>query len=913
MPATIRPQSSLLILLALLGTVASAAEPMVETWRAEYASERGGEDEAGAAVVDSQGRTTIVATAVPFGLMEGLVFGLLADPGPRELFVLQVDAGGRERWRRKPPLGGFEDLGIHDTRMGPGDSIEILLTTESSPNCRTLLLRLDAEGEELGAPELVQEGPCDGAWARFARFLAGPGGENRLSLDVRPFDVRQEAEIFGRKNGAWELLFTLPTTWLIPGPEGELWAASNDGSRLARYSALGEQLLVLDLAGRVTGLIVDDTGNAIFREVAFESTLLRKISPDGRLIWERQFENPYGAMAAGADGRTFVVGSERVASVSGDGEMLWETVAPRDVSWLNAWLVPAPDGVVYVLSHPVTATRVSATGEVLWSATSSVAGPPQCGGFLGGSLVGADGELQIAGTSYPLPFLKGCTEGDLFVARFGPDGDEPWSARIDTPGRGDLAAAIETDAGGNVFVAARHAGSGPAILKYDESGRELWRREFLPGLEDYGDVFLAVTDDGTAALGHGTSLRAMSPDGDLLWKTVEPLDRSDSLGALGVAGLATGPDERIYVVRARYFNVGDRSSELSAYSRTGEELWYLGLPDGPTKPHVDRDGNVVVSGHVVDPRGSTGEVRTLKISPDGEVLWSVSEVVPHITGTAGIALGPDGSLAVAFAHSGPFIDDSRDDVVQVFNYYAHGELRWTGSWSAPSYAQARLGVSMSGLTSLLLFHRPNFAELIVVDGDGTTIGSHQLPQTLSAALAVSRDGSVYVLANDGDRDLQLLGFSASGDLERREALEGDPDGLPGSAAWAGAVAIDDVGDVLVTGTLDYRVVTLRYTRAPSRFLRGDSNADGGVDISDAISIIGFLFLGEPATLACRESADSNNDGTIDISDGIYLLSWLFTGGPEPVAPGPADRPCGVDPDEIGSPGDLGCMEYPPCW
>jgi ELWxxDGT repeat protein len=97
-----------------------------------------------------------------------------------------------------------------------------------------------------------------------------------------------------------------------------------------------------------------------------------------------------------------------------------------------------------------------------------------------------------------------------------------------------------------------------------------------------------------------------------------------------------------------------------------------------------------------------------------------------------------------------------------------------------------------------------------------------------------------------------------------------------------------------------------------RFHRGDPDSSGTIDISDGITIFGFLFLGNPATLSCKESADANNDGRIDISDGIYLLNWLFIGGPAPAAPGPTGMPCGFDPDPPGSPGDLGCGSYDPC-
>jgi hypothetical protein len=95
------------------------------------------------------------------------------------------------------------------------------------------------------------------------------------------------------------------------------------------------------------------------------------------------------------------------------------------------------------------------------------------------------------------------------------------------------------------------------------------------------------------------------------------------------------------------------------------------------------------------------------------------------------------------------------------------------------------------------------------------------------------------------------------------------------------------------------------------FHRGDSNADGRVDVSDAPHLLDHLFLGL-ATPQCREAADVNNDGILNISDPIALLYYLFLGGAPPPAPGPAPGPCGRDPDLRGSRGDLGCDLYDQC-
>src|SRR6266545_1437379 len=80
------------------------------------------------------------------------------------------------------------------------------------------------------------------------------------------------------------------------------------------------------------------------------------------------------------------------------------------------------------------------------------------------------------------------------------------------------------------------------------------------------------------------------------------------------------------------------------------------------------------------------------------------------------------------------------------------------------------------------------------------------------------------------------------------------------------------------------------------FLRGDANAGGEVDISDAISTLAFLFSGSRAP-ACSDAADANDDGRIDITDPIFTLDFLFLGGVVPPAPYPA---CGPDltPDEL---------------
>ena len=91
---------------------------------------------------------------------------------------------------------------------------------------------------------------------------------------------------------------------------------------------------------------------------------------------------------------------------------------------------------------------------------------------------------------------------------------------------------------------------------------------------------------------------------------------------------------------------------------------------------------------------------------------------------------------------------------------------------------------------------------------------------------------------------------------------------------------------------------------PVVFVRGDPNGDRKVDISDAIQMLTFQFLGTPQ-FGCQDSADANDDGRVNISDAVAILHHLFRGAgflPEPAGE------CGVDPTDDG----LACPAHGAC-
>ena len=79
--------------------------------------------------------------------------------------------------------------------------------------------------------------------------------------------------------------------------------------------------------------------------------------------------------------------------------------------------------------------------------------------------------------------------------------------------------------------------------------------------------------------------------------------------------------------------------------------------------------------------------------------------------------------------------------------------------------------------------------------------------------------------------------------------------------------------------------------AGGRQLPGDVNQDGRVDVSDPVALLRHLFIGSPERLACGDGSagdpanvaalDGNGDGGVNLSDAVHVLDFLFRGGSPP--------------------------------
>ena len=193
-------------------------------------------------------------------------------------------------------------------------------------------------------------------------------------------------------------------------------------------------------------------------------------------------------------------------------------------------------------------------------------------------------------------------------------------------------------------------------------------------------------------------------------------------------------------------------------------------------------------------------------------------------------------------------------------------------------------------------------------------------------IALLPTGELNVVFDPFAVDARVLARSvdASGLAPRIAAQDLDGDGLPDVAVTArstltvlrgsangleapvrisvgdtprGVIFVDVTGDGRLdavtadSGSEAVSILVGENTTSADRFRRGDVDADLDVGLTDAVVLLGGLFLGR-GPVACPDAADADDDGRISVSDAIYLLGYRFRGGPPPPDPGPDH--CGLD-------------------
>ena len=95
----------------------------------------------------------------------------------------------------------------------------------------------------------------------------------------------------------------------------------------------------------------------------------------------------------------------------------------------------------------------------------------------------------------------------------------------------------------------------------------------------------------------------------------------------------------------------------------------------------------------------------------------------------------------------------------------------------------------------------------------------------------------------------------------------------------------EVSDLNMSSTVEAGIDSVHVTSliCESDYICGDVNSDLSVNVSDAVFIINYVFIGGAAPDPIFVG-DTNCDGAVNVSDGVYIINYVFIGGYAPCDP-----------------------------
>jgi len=266
---------------------------------------------------------------------------------------------------------------------------------------------------------------------------------------------------------------------------------------------------------------------------------IRKYDGLGNEVWTRQFgtsDYDFGYVTVDASGNVYVVGNT-YGTLPGQSSSGWADAFVR---------------------------KYDGSGNELWTRQFGSSGSEY---LAGDAAIDASGNVYVAGDTYgTLPGQLSSGDRDVFIRKYDGLGNEVWTRQFGSSSE-DWANRMALDASGNVYFSGGTYGALPAqassgsydvfVRKYDESGNELWTRQFGSSAGDLGYVTL------------------------------------DASGNVYVAGFTEG-------ALPGQLSSGDRDVFIRKYDGSGNEIWTRQFgsssEDCPMRAVLDASGNVYVTG-----------------------------------------------------------------------------------------------------------------------------------------------------------------------------------------------------------------------------------------------------------------------------------------------------------------------------
>ena len=432
---------------------------------------------------------------------------------------------------------------------------------------------------------------------------------------------------------------------------------------------------------------------------------------------------------------------------------------------------------------------------------------------------------------------------DYATIKYKSDGETQWVKRYNGPGNGDdEATAVAVDTNCNVLVTGWSTGSGTgtdfATIKYDDDGNTKWVQRFngpangadqatAIAVDESGNVYVTGWSTG---IGTGPDITTIKYDKDGNTKWVRWFSGSGDDRATAIAVDKNG---NVYVTGFSSNSGTGADYTTIKYNSNGDTEW-VRTYNGPINDfdranalRVDDAGNVYITGFITtianQGEGSGTDIATIKYNAAGIQQWAIIYNRNGIDIANALEIDPTGNVYIT-GMSGPIVEDPENDYVTI-KYNTNGVQQWEAIFTGPGSAQG------AAATDLVLDAAGNVyvtggssiqGELDYVTIKYNNNGVQQWVATYNGpgndfdranAIGLDKNGNVYITgqSNINNPDYATIKYNSAGQQKWLKRYNGPGDQEKGGPDFANALAIDNEGNVLVTGGMTRLNTGLDYT------------------------------------------------------------------------------------------------------
>jgi uncharacterized delta-60 repeat protein len=408
----------------------------------------------------------------------------------------------------------------------------------------------------------------------------------------------------------------------------------------------------------------------------------------------------------------------------------------------------------------------------------------------------------------------------------------------------DGGSAIAVDHAGHVYVAGFTTSSGTSedylTIKYDSNGDTAWVRKYngtanswdranAIAIDNAGQAYVTGYSYANGALYDYVTIK-YHLNGDTAWVRRYGLTSIDYAVAIAV-----DDSGNVYVTGYSYGIGTDKDYATIKYYPNGDTAWVRRF-NGPGNGEdwaralaVDGSGNVYVTGRSTG-SGTGLDYATVKYEPNGDTAWVRRYNGPGNQGDVATAIAVDGSDYVYV--TGYSRDSVTSNDYATIKYKPNGDTAWVRRYNGTyNHVDNANAIAVDGSGNVYVTGLSNesgvasYYATIKYASNGDTLWLRRYigpgnNNDEARALALDGSGNVYVTGysygSGHSQDYATIKYDSNGDT----AWVARYDGLADSTDSACAIAVDDSGNVYVTGSsigngTSEDCATIKYFQSPS--------------------------------------------------------------------------------------------------